>query len=152
VADPIKHVVVLMMENRSFDHMLGCMQSKYPDLDGIPAAGPPRSNADKTGIVYPQAPGAARQIANDPDHEYTGVVTQMDGGAMSGFVLDYQTHFPNATAAELAEVMKYHAYGSLPALHALAENFTICDHWFHRCRGRPGRTACSFTAGPRSAK
>lgn len=135
MVDPIKHVVVLMMENRSFDHMLGCMQSKYPSLDGIPPAGSPRSNTDKAGNAYPQAPGAARQIANDPDHEYTSVVTQMAGGAMSGFVLDYQTHFPNAAPAELAEVMRYHARASLPALHALAENFTICDHWFSSLPG-----------------
>ena len=134
MADPIKHVVVLMMENRSFDHMLGCMQSKYPSLEGIPEAGPPRSNADKAGKTYPQAPGAARQLASDPDHEYTSVITQIAGGAMSGFVADYQTHFPDP-ATPLGEVMKYHARGTLPALHALAENFTICDHWFSSLPG-----------------
>src|SRR6476661_2973525 len=33
--DPIKHVIWLMLENRSFDHMLGSMQQLYPDVDGV---------------------------------------------------------------------------------------------------------------------
>lgn len=134
MADPIKHVVVLMMENRSFDHMLGCMQAKYATLDGI-AAAEARSNSDKDGKAYPQVPGAARQIAKDPNHECTSVIAQMAGGAMTGFVTNYAGFFPSATSNELAEVMKYHARGTLPALHALAENFTICDRWFSSLPG-----------------
>ena len=68
--DPIKHVVVLMMENRSFDHMLGYLQqmkdSVYSKVDGIPAAGV-RSNPDNGNALYSQMPGAARQIAKDPN-------------------------------------------------------------------------------------
>ena len=33
--DPIRHVIVLMMENRSFDHMLGALQAFNPDIDGV---------------------------------------------------------------------------------------------------------------------
>lgn len=139
MADPIKHVVVLMMENRSFDHMLGYLQQSgvYPKVDGIPTAGA-RSNRDNAGNAYPQAPGAARQIAKDPNHECTSVIAQMAGGAMSGFVTNYQGFFPTATTGptgELAEVMKYHDRGTLPALHALAENFTVCDKWFSSLPG-----------------
>lgn len=36
--DPIEHVIVLMLENRSFDHMLGGLATAIPDLDGIPRA------------------------------------------------------------------------------------------------------------------
>ena len=133
MADPIKHVVVLMMENRSFDHMLGYLQqlngTPYAQVDGIPAAGT-RSNRDNAGNVYAQAPGALRQVAKDPNHECASVLTQMAGGGMSGFVTNYQGFFPGATEAELGEVMKYHDRGTLPALHALAENFTVCDKWF----------------------
>jgi phospholipase C len=133
--DPIKHVVVLMMENRSFDHMLGYLQqSVYPDVDGIPAAGA-RSNRDHAGNLYPQLPGALRQIGKDPNHECTSVIAQMADGAMSGFVTNYQGFFPTATPAELSEVMKYHERGTLPALHALAENFTVCDRWFSSLPG-----------------
>ena len=134
-SDPIRHVVVLMMENRSFDHMLGCLQQTvYPNLDGIPAGGP-RGNKDKAGNSYSQLPGALRQISKDPDHEYPSVVAQMADGAMTGFVSNYQQIFPTAAPAELGEVMKYHDRGILPALHALAENFTVCDRWFSSLPG-----------------
>jgi phospholipase C len=33
--EAIKHVVLLMMENHSFDQMLGCLQKEYPELDGV---------------------------------------------------------------------------------------------------------------------
>jgi phospholipase C len=132
--DPIKHVIVLMLENRSFDHALGCMRGLYPALDGIPPAGGPRTNLDLTGTPYPQAPGAARQVTNDPDHDTPAVIEQIAGG-MAGFVTNYQHNFPNAPGTAIAEVMKYHARGSLPALHALAENFLVCDHWFSSLPG-----------------
>ena len=47
--DPIKHVIVLMLENRSFDQMLGALQKVYPDLDGAEAGGSPRVNRDPEG-------------------------------------------------------------------------------------------------------
>jgi phospholipase C len=136
--DPIKHVVVLMMENRSFDHMLGYLQqmkdSVYAGVDGIPAPGA-RSNSDAGGAAYPQVPGAARQIVNDPDHEFESVLAQIADGAMTGFISDYQHNYPKAAPPELAEVMKYHDRGTLPALHTLAENFTVCDRWFSSLPG-----------------
>ena len=95
--DPIKHVVVLMMENRSFDHMLGYLQQGvYPDVDGIATPGA-RSNSDTRNNAYPQLPGALRQIAKDPNHECTSVIAQMADGAMTGFVANYQGFFPTAT-------------------------------------------------------
>ncbi len=50
--DPIKHVVVLMLKNRSFDQMLGDLQQVYPNLDGIDPAGPRRTNTDDQGGRY----------------------------------------------------------------------------------------------------
>ena len=52
-SDPIKHVVVLMFENHSFDEMLGCFQSVYPELAGVDPSHP-RSNKDSTGREYVQ--------------------------------------------------------------------------------------------------
>ncbi len=37
-ADPIEHVVVLMLENHSFDQMLGCMKEVFPELEGVDIA------------------------------------------------------------------------------------------------------------------
>ena len=50
--DPIEHVVLLMLENHSFDQMLGSLASVYPGaLDGIPESGPTYSNKDTRGNV-----------------------------------------------------------------------------------------------------
>jgi phospholipase C len=126
--DPIRHVIVLMLENRSFDQMLGSLQSEFPEIDGIPPGQPSRTNrADK--VTYSQAPGAAYVAPADPNHDYPHVVMQISKDN-SGFVQDYANVFPQSSKDERAEVMKYHAPGALPALHALARNFTVCDRWF----------------------
>ena len=62
--DPIRHVILLIMENRSFDHMLGGLSTQIPDLDGVDPASPP-ANYDSGGTAYPQEPTSARQIRLD---------------------------------------------------------------------------------------
>lgn len=133
-ADPIRHVILLMLENRSFDHMLGSLQAVYPNLDGIPPGEPQRYNEDDEGNRYHQEPGAARIIMRDLHHDHHNVIAQMKNG-MGGFIIDYVHAFPQADQAERAEIMKYHELDSLPALHALARQFTICDHWFSSVPG-----------------
>jgi phospholipase C len=136
-ADPIAHVIVLALENRSFDHMLGACQAVKPEIDGIPPEGAPRSN-QFDGKSYPQQDGAARVLVEDPRHETPHVLAQLkpdSGGNPSGFVEDYATSYPMLTDEARREVMKYHARGALPALHALAENFTVCDRWFSSVPG-----------------
>ncbi|MGB8064456.1 MAG: alkaline phosphatase family protein [Candidatus Sulfotelmatobacter sp.] len=50
--DSLKHIVVLMMENRSFDHMLGSLQAVNPNIDGVTDQ---FSNLDTNGnLVKPQ--------------------------------------------------------------------------------------------------
>ena len=53
--DPIKHVVLLALENHSFDQMLGSLKTVYPELEGVSPAGP-RTNIDSEGTGDPQAP------------------------------------------------------------------------------------------------
>lgn len=129
--DPIKHVIVLALENRSFDHILGACQ-RVKALDGA-VADPPRQNSCD-GVLYPQAEGAARVLANDPHHETPHVLAQLKpdatGQPNAGFVQDYALSYPTADKAQWGEVMKYHALDTLPALHALARNFLVCDRWF----------------------
>lgn len=134
--DPIRHVIVLALENRSFDHMLGTCQAQRPDLDGIPPDAPPRTNSFG-GQNYPQEPGAARVVAEDPRHETPHVLAQLGAGgtANGGFVEDYARAYPMLTPGKRGEVMRYHALGTLPALHALASSFTVCDRWFSSVPG-----------------
>jgi phospholipase C len=130
--DPIEHVIVLMLENRSFDHMLGGLTTEL-GLDGIlPAGQQPRSNSDPQGNSYPQVAGAARTIKFDPHHELNHVAAQM-AGDNSGFVDDFARAFPTSSEADRAEIMKFHS--DLPALHTLAKNFTVCDRWFSSVPG-----------------
>lgn len=130
--DPIEHVVVLMLENHSFDQMLGGMTAEIPAIDGVnPSA--PHGNADDRGQIYYQAPTSAAVVKPDPKHETVNVLAQLanDNG---GFVLDYSTN-PTTTPAQRQQIMNYYAPGALPALHELARHFTVCDRWFSSVPG-----------------
>ena len=128
-ADPIEHIIVLMLENRSFDHMLGVLQQVYPDLDGIPLNGSTRADlCTSTGVSYQQLPNTERQLDPSPAHENRDVLMQIANG-MSGFIDDYST-VPESKESDYPAVMGYYPLDFLPVLHVLAKNFTICDRWF----------------------
>jgi len=129
----IKHIIVLFLENRSFDHMLGTFNGIYKTLEGV---SPNHQNSDGSPPAYTQVPGAARVLANDPFHENSDVLEQLRDNN-GRFVENYASHYPSSSREERAEILKYHAIDvndptkdALPALHTLARNFTICDHWF----------------------
>ena len=126
-SDPIKHVVMLILENHSFDQMLGCFKDVYPDLEGIdPSA--PHSNTDSDGTVYSQQPTTERQMMLDPHHEVPHVRVQLEDDN-GGFVRDFSSSYPDSTKEARQFIMGYYPLDSLPALHALGREFTICDHW-----------------------
>jgi phospholipase C len=135
--DPIRHVVVLMLENRSFDHMLGCFKEDFPKLEGIDPKNPGINYW--RGKSFPQEPGAVRAGVRDPLHDYADVAAQLTNHN-GEFVANYSLNYPDLSDTQLAEVMKYHKRGALPALHQLARNFTICDHWYASV---PGPTWCN---------
>jgi phospholipase C len=127
--DPIEHVVLLMLENHSFDQMLGGMQELYPGLDGVLPSERPRVNKDAHGRTYEQRPTDALQVRPDPKHEHVNAMNQLAGGNQ-GFITDYFGFYGEKAAGEGDQVMAYFPRGFLPALHTVAEEFTICDHWF----------------------
>src|SRR6185437_14692812 len=122
--DPIEHVIVLMLENRSFDHVLG----GCPKVQQKTAHAPDGRN-QYAGKGYSQQPGAARVVTDDPHHDLPDVKVQLSRqGSVKvngGFVLDYGRNYPQL--ATPGEVMKYHQDGALPAIQALAGAFTVCD-------------------------
>lgn len=129
MAFPIDRVIVLMLENQSFDRLLGGLAETIADLDGV-RAGAPASNPDwPSGAPIFQAPNAARSGVRDPGHELDNVLRQIAGGAMEGFVRDFVALYPRSSDAERAEVMAWYPEGALPALHGLAKNFVVADHW-----------------------
>ncbi len=133
-ADPrIKHVVILMLENRSFDHMLGLLMRDIPDLRGV--RGGDYSNLDKNGTRFDVTDGAVYQgqFPIDPPHEFEDVMLQLYGAGdhrpdvptMGGFALSYERG-----GGDPANVMRCFRPEQLPALTALAKHYLVCDSWF----------------------
>src|SRR5947209_15616335 len=95
----IEHIVVLMMENRSFDHILGFMALENPEIDGI--VGNDYVNRDTSGEPHRTTDGALYQgqLIQDPGHDVDDVYLQMFGAPfgtaagdpnMSGFAQSYE--------------------------------------------------------------
>jgi phospholipase C len=133
----VDHIVVLMLENRSFDHMLGYLS--LPAGDGTPGRsdvdglkGPEANFNELDGKPYPIEPfGNARLVkSQDPDHSGEAVASQMEGG-MGGFVANYvATRNPQATAPKPGDPMRYQTAANVPVFDFLAAEFAICDRWF----------------------
>jgi phospholipase C len=127
---PIKRVVVLMMENHSFDRLFGWTKQIHPHIEGVDKDNPGQ-NPDYpiTSDTVFQEETRSRNIANDLGHDLDNVLRQI-GGGNQGFVTDFTQLYPRAPIAERREVMGYYPYGFLPALDFLAYNFVVCDHWY----------------------
>src|SRR4051812_12971025 len=120
--DNLKHLVVLMMENRSFDHMLGALRQVNPSIDGFPDD---YSNPDRTGKEIKPQPKARYQSQLDPDpnHDFAPVNKQIfNGGAtpnMRGFIASYFEQ--QRDVANSHKIMYYFRPQQLPVLTTLAQ-------------------------------
>ncbi len=113
----IDHVVVVMMENRSFDHYYGWL----PGADGMQAG---RSFVDTAGNTQMSFHLADYQNCDsaDPDHSYEGGRKELNNGAMDGFLLPSTPgdHFP----------IGYYSERDLPFHGPAAHSWTVCDRYF----------------------
>lgn len=113
-ASGIEHVVLVMMENRSFDHFLGWL----PGADGRQA-----------GLRYPDFTGQLQSTYHlgdfqgcafqDPDHSYEGGRIEYDGGKCDGWLL-----------ANDAYSIGYYLRNDLAFLGSAAPGWTVCDNYF----------------------
>jgi len=127
----IQHIVVVMMENRSFDHLLGW----HPTADGI-QAGLQYTDESHTAFTHALAPDYMGCGFNDPDHSFAGSRTSYDDGAMDGFL----------RAGDNDEyAIGYYVEEDRPFLSALARNYTTMIDTSRRSSPRPSPTASSFT-------
>jgi phospholipase C len=113
----IKHVVVVMMENRSFDHFLGWL----PGADGKQAG---LSYTDRAGVAHPTAPLAPDYQGcayADPDHSYEGGRIEYNNGACDGWL--------RAGQNDLFSI-GYYGQNDLPFLANAALNWTALDRYF----------------------
>jgi phospholipase C len=154
--DTFDHVVVLMLENRSFDNILGYLyQGGVPsgkNFEGV--AGKALTNPDAGGQLIPVSIGAEfHQPYPDPGEEFDHVTFQLFGPdqalgtpQMKGFVQDYYRtlqglqNWHGSAAAQSLPIMKCFAPNSLPVLNGLAEGFAVFDHWFCAV---PSQTWCN---------
>jgi phospholipase C len=138
--DNVKHLIVLMLENRSFDHMLG--YSGIPGIDGLQGT---ESNLDSSGNTITVSMDAkyAGDYRADPGHHFPDVTEQLfekpqvpstAKPTMGGFVKNYQTQ-PGGSLVASRRVMKCFDPRKLPALTGLAKEFAICDRWFSSVPG-----------------
>ena len=135
--DPIKHVIVLMLENNSFDHILGSL-TKIKKIDGVQPNLPSTNNY--AGNTYKQTADNSPIVSPDPMHDLKDTLAQIGtddkGNEMGNFVENYYESFKDKPQpAQLGQVMNYYSFNSLPVLHQLTSQFTICDHWFSSMPG-----------------
>ena len=123
----IDHIVVLMMENRSFDHMLGylSLEAGRTDIDGLKAGMSNSHNGKKYPIRHLQRTALTKP--EDPCHG-GGCTAQQVSNNMGGFVANYVKSRPKAPHPDL--VMGYYSGADLPTYDHLVREFCVCDRWF----------------------
>ena len=129
----IKHLIVLMMENRSFDHYLGALTLEgRTDIDGLTPPLPTLKDlagGDVSAWQMDAAPAPPVLEVPDPPHGWDAAHADWNGGKNDGFVVQYQRNSSTSTA-DPKTPMGYYTRATLPALYALADRFTVCDRWF----------------------
>jgi phospholipase C len=143
--DKLKHIVVLMMENRSFDHMLGGLKAVDPRINGLAGDEFILDTQGKPAKVKANA-AYQGQLDPDPDHHFAGVDLQVFDGnmasnrqpTMGGFVKSYFAQRRDVAHSRL--VMSHFKPSRLPVLTTLAREFALFNGWFSSI---PGPTLCN---------
>jgi phospholipase C len=162
---PVTTIVVLMLENRSFDHMLGMR----PNVDGLLNGGgidpvhtnpaDPSKPGSRIYAVTADAPYAVdpedvykegKSTFGGPSHSLPSVTEQLCGdkngpvpavAPLNGFVKSYvdvlihSAHRSKPSDDEIRLPMQVFGQGRLPVLWALADEFLVCDQWFSEVPG-----------------
>jgi len=115
----IEHIIVVMMENRSFDHFLGWL----PGAEGKQAG---LNYTDTAGVSHPTyslgALGDYQGCSHpDPDHSYQGARVEYDNGACDGWL--------RAGSNDIFAI-GYYTQSDLPFIGSAATSWTTCDHYF----------------------
>lgn len=130
MSDPIEHVIVLMLENCSFDRMLGLL----PGVDGVDPKNPLTNPDFPTPTPIAQTVTTEQNMALDPEHDLDDCLRQIDGPC-KGFVADFSQHYPQSAAPLRAEIMGYYQPDFLSVLYTLASSFLTCDRWYSSLPG-----------------
>lgn len=153
----VEHIVVLMLENRSFDHMLGFLYADSGNVSPVTKQAfegltGKESNQDATATSIPVSAltqGSANLYFTpgaDPGEGFLATNMQLFAEASppagisatnSGFVTDFaatlkggHTHGPIIKGTTASDIMRMFTPELLPVLSGLARGFAVCDHWF----------------------
>jgi phospholipase C len=158
----IEHIVVLMLENRSFDNLLGWLYDPAndapfnvvpPDFEGL--YGKDLSNRTSDGRVVPAGKSYdGRGPQPDPGEPFEEVYSQIYGvpkvafedvpsdpphaPSMQGFVTNYETQ--KDKPVDPGKIMESLTPKTVPVLSSLAHEYALCDHWFASI---PTQTFCN---------
>ncbi|KAL7124760.1 hypothetical protein ABFS83_14G070700 [Erythranthe nasuta] len=135
IEGPIKTLVVLVMENRSFDHILGWLKSARPDIDGLTGSEFNRVNASDPNSRPVYVSDEAFFIDSDPGHSIQAIREQIFGGAdttanpapMNGFVQQAESMEADGMSKTVMSGFKPEL---VPVYTELANEFAVMDRWF----------------------
>jgi len=116
---PIQHIVIIMQENRSFDHYFGT----YPGANGIPPNVCLTINASTTQCVKPYL--ETNPNVEGASHSWAAAHTCWDNGKMDGFV------WAASGISNPSNVMGYYDHNMLPYYWTYASNYVLFDNFFH---------------------
>ncbi|HST67191.1 MAG TPA: alkaline phosphatase family protein [Mycobacteriales bacterium] len=156
--DPrIRHIFVLVLENRSFDHMLGATPIRGRDAEtGAPTQTRRRPDdafndvRDSSGAVTHHCvvgTGQKRSVGTDPGHEFGNTLLALCGLGPDGTppayppypgTIDnsgYAQNFADAHPGDPGTIMLSYTEQDVPVLTALAREFAVCDNWFSSMPG-----------------
>jgi phospholipase C len=122
---PFDHVVVVMMENHSFDNLLGDLGRTNPAVDGLTFDSAGKATNSNPGGVRTPSEVTAYPLSNTAQAKHVSqgwkaTHEQINGGAMDGFV----------RSADSTQPMGYYTPEVLPFAHSLANTFTVANRWF----------------------
>jgi phospholipase C len=132
----IRHVIIIMQENRSFDSYFGT----FPGADGIPM----RHGRPSVCVPDPKTGKCVRPYVDHADvngggpHSYNNAVADINGGRMDGFIAQAEAGRrgclnptdPACTNSASPDVMGYHTRTDIPNYWSYAKDFVLQDHMF----------------------
>ena len=142
----IRNIVVLMMENRSFDHLLGWLKQDsraHGDIDGLVEGmscvkSPKHPHLGSVEITR----DGLDECQDDPQHSFNPTQEQINNNLMNGFI---QTQIEKAQS--LINPVSMFDRETAPIINTLAEEFAIFDSWFSSVPGPTDPNRCFAMAG-----
>jgi phospholipase C len=129
----IKHIVILMQENHSYDNYLGTLSGRGEGLPLGPGGTPRAFNVLPNGQKVPvHRLASTRQLPGNPVQSWHASHIQYADGACDGFATSV---FATAANGDPAVPMGYWTEDDLPFYHGLAKTFPVADRWFCSCLG-----------------